>query len=132
MKTRTKAPVAQPTNVAAPCYSCQKPTTPESGLCRVCLEAVKALCASQEVPINKMLVDAIWNVRADRRGTLVKKVTTKLFNEAQPLKEANTELRKQIKSLRAQNSFLVRARDARKRNKFKLQAHSEKPRKSCN
>ena len=79
-----------------------------------------------------MLVDAIWNVRARSRGTLVKKVATKLFKEAEPLKEANIELRKQIKSLRAQNSFLVRARDARKRNKFKSKVHSERNLKSCN
>ena len=56
------------------CFRCGKVKTHPGLLCKRCCNPIKAICENLRDPICKMLYDAIWVKRADRRETLVKKV----------------------------------------------------------
>ena len=50
--------------------------------------------------ISKMIIDCIWNSRADRRESLVKKVVGNYFEAFKELKQDNVSLKKALKDLK--------------------------------
>ena len=47
-----------------------------------------------------MIIDSIWNSRADRREALVKKVVENYFEAFKELKQDNVNLKKALKDLK--------------------------------
>ena len=105
--------------VAATCYRCKRANAQPGIMCKRCNRPIKAICEDSDDPISKMIVDAIWNVRARARKPLVNRVADQTNETVKGLKEDNAELRKVIKCLREQVRNLSSAVSAFKRSGFK-------------
>ena len=69
-------------------------------MCKRCCNPIKAICNDLSDPMSRLIYDAIWNTRADRRETLVKKVAEKHIDSFNQLKEDYEELKKALKRLK--------------------------------